>query len=69
MSWFVASDQFSQLFLLWRGHYVKANVHCTDNKAECVCMQFISAMFDENNTSQDNCLKGDFYRRATQIID
>ncbi len=37
MSWFVASDQFRQLSLLWRRHKVKAGLHCTDevqNQAE-----------------------------------
>ncbi len=37
MSWFVTSDQFRQLSLLWRRHKVKAGIHCTDeaqNQAE-----------------------------------
>ncbi len=41
MSWFVASDQFRQLSLLWRRHTVKAGLRCADeaqNKAEAyVC--------------------------------
>ncbi len=30
MSWFVASDQFRQLSLLWRRYKVKSGLHCTD---------------------------------------
>ncbi len=36
MSWFVASNQFRQLSMLWWRHKVKAGLHCTDeaqNKA------------------------------------
>ncbi len=38
MSWFVTSDQFRQLTLLWRRHNAKVGLHCTDevqSKAPC----------------------------------
>ncbi len=45
MSWFVASDQFRKLSLLWRRHKVKASSHCTDeaqNKAETYVCSYLA---------------------------
>ncbi len=45
MSWFVASDQFRQLSLLWSRHKVKANLHCADeaqNKAEAGACSYLA---------------------------
>ncbi len=45
MSWFVASDQFRQLSLLWRRYKVKAGLHCTDeaqNTAETYACGYLA---------------------------
>ncbi len=45
MSWFVASDQFRQLSLLWRRDKVKPGSHCTDeaqNKAKAYVCSYLA---------------------------